>query len=105
MHDLEPVRNPVHAGEDRRFISGHGRCLGDVELDLRFDARLQQVADEKVRFAVGHVDDGGVVDVTPLMGAHTRYSSQMLRFVKPILGPTGRATRAIRLAWTSWAAA
>lgn len=49
LDDLESLRDPVDAGEQRPFVAGGRWRAGEVQLDLGLDARLDQVADRQAR--------------------------------------------------------
>src|SRR5262249_7574148 len=47
------------------LVTCHGRRAREVQLDLRLDPRLQEVADREARVTIRRVMDRRVVDVTP----------------------------------------
>src|SRR5262245_36064939 len=49
LHDLEAMRDPVDALQDRRLVARHRRGAGEVELDLWLDPGLDQVTDADLR--------------------------------------------------------
>jgi hypothetical protein len=47
VHDLEPMRHPVHAGEQRGLVHVRGRRGGEAKDDFRLDARLGKSAERQ----------------------------------------------------------
>ena len=65
LHDLEPVRDPVDAREDRRLVARHRRRGREVQHDLRLDPRLGERPDRNLGAPSLRVRDRRVVGVAP----------------------------------------
>jgi hypothetical protein len=43
LHDLEPLRNPIDAREDRLLVTGYGLRTHEVQLDLSLDTKISGI--------------------------------------------------------------
>ena len=96
----KPCATPVEALQQCFLVRARSWRDSEPENDLRLYAWLGETRERKCIAEFGEVVYRAVLKY-PQIGAYTLYSAQIVRFVKPILRPTGISPRASRICLTA----